>query len=433
MRAASRFLQLLRIVIFCAGRAAYQRAGVFYLGIFVAAAIIFSPQGLRAATVTEYAARHISFRLILWALWLLATTPAARAVLAEPSLLGLRSLPVPRWQFLFAYAILLGLVEGPWVVLFARGAGGAMAIGAGLLAMAAHALFVARSRRPIDLLALALLFGTVASAAPIWLFLGTAVLVLPIGLGAAFREVAEKSAPRGRPLWMWTPRSALWALSMTYIRTLWRGHRALIGRALLLTLLAAAITSLATSNNHLQRPGEIQAVSLGVLTAALWLGAAGLCGPVLRSERRIDWLLTLSRVSGRTRVLAAALAIAVLTMALGGLYGLLCSWLLGGGPLLALRIGTAAIFAGCTLGAAFGCTARFLQRGDKKDGQRTFLFALGGIPIAALLAWSMQDLALLIWAALALLGGERAIFAADKNRAGRWLRLRQEDQSGERL
>src|SRR5438309_295701 len=107
MDMVSRFLILLRFMGRCAGRVAFARAAPLYFGIAIAASIIFSPLGMRAAEVTHMFAAFRGFRLGLLGFWLIATTPAASALLCEPTVFILRSLPVARWQFFLAQGFLL--------------------------------------------------------------------------------------------------------------------------------------------------------------------------------------------------------------------------------------------------------------------------------------------------------------------------------------
>ena len=86
------------------------------------------------------AAENRSLRLCLWGLWLLCSAPAARALITEPRLYFLRSLPVPRWQLVLPQAFFLFFAELPMVALYGRGTSIVAGLASGLLAMAAHFL-----------------------------------------------------------------------------------------------------------------------------------------------------------------------------------------------------------------------------------------------------------------------------------------------------
>jgi hypothetical protein len=101
---------LARTLVMTAGRAALQRALPLYVGIGIAAAIGFEGNGMRPATLTRQADAHAPFRIALWGVWLLVSTPAARAVLCTPSSFFLRTLPVARARF-FGAAVMRALIE----------------------------------------------------------------------------------------------------------------------------------------------------------------------------------------------------------------------------------------------------------------------------------------------------------------------------------
>ena len=90
------------LVLRTAGRAAFARARFLYLAIAMVSMIVFAPNAMMASDVTDLAQSSIGFRIVLWSVWLLAATPAARAVLCEPSLFWWRSLPIPRLFFYVA-------------------------------------------------------------------------------------------------------------------------------------------------------------------------------------------------------------------------------------------------------------------------------------------------------------------------------------------
>lgn len=421
-----RFFALFRVVAGSAGRSAFQRAAPLYFAIVVTASVLFSPQGMRAQDVLTLGARSLVFRLTLLGLWLLAATPAARAVLHEPALLFLRSLPVPRWHFYLAQGLLLFLVESPWFALHLRGAGIVSAIAAAAMTMAAHLFIVARPRRIIEGLAAALILVAVIWPQPVPYLLIGSVLLLPLGFRAAFLRAAERSAYASRVL---VRGPALVALGMAYLLTLWRGHGALLLRALLLSLLGVAISTLALRNNRIESAELRSTVMLGVLSAPLLLGACGLAGPVLRSEQQAVWLLEICGVRGANRVLGSVLPVALYTALLGTLAGLCVGWLLDGTPRLLLRLSIGAFLESVALGIIASAGLRFTQRGDKKDGDRLLILILFLIFGAALLTWLLHEVVVGIYCATAIFFFNRA--AASASPRGRWLRLRQERRQGE--
>src|SRR4051812_23916863 len=136
-------------------------------------------------------------RLALWAAWLLVTAPAARALLETPSTFGLRSLPVPPWHFWLVHGAHLLALQGPWIVLFARGGGPLAGLAEGIAAAAAGALWVARPERLLDLTAAAALAAVVVVGAPPIVLLPIAFGSGSIGVAAAWTRAPERSARRG--------------------------------------------------------------------------------------------------------------------------------------------------------------------------------------------------------------------------------------------
>lgn len=429
-----RFLDLFRVALATAGRAAFARAAPLYFAILCAASIIFSPMGMRAADVLHFYNGSLIFRLIFLGMWLLATTPAARAVLCEPSLFFLRSLPIRRLQFFAVQGILLLGVESPFIALFLRGGGALAGLAACLVTMAGHTLIAARPRRALDWLAVAVLFFGVAWAPSPLLTIGAALCAVPVGFVTTWVRAPERDVGSTRAL-VFGP--ALLALTLAHALGLLRGQAALLLRFFLLSLLGAAIAALAIRNNHIVF-AEMQAtVTLGVLSGPLLFGACGLAGPVLRSDRQAAWLLEVSGASGGLRVVAAASAVAAFSALSGALFALLTGWLIGGPPTLLLRLAVEVAAQGALLAILACACTRWAQRGDKRDSDRVLMAMLGLILAAALLSWALHEGVLGAYALLAALLLDRDILRA--NFQGRWLRLRrqrqqeQQDQQGERL
>lgn len=424
------FLSLFRVIAGSAGRTAFQRAAPLYFAILLAAAVIFSPKGMRAADVMEISARSLAFRLCLFGLWLMAATPAARAVLCEPALFFLRSLPVPRWHFFVGQGLLLFLVELPWSMLFCRGAGSVMGLCAAVTAMAAHALIVARPWKLLEWGAAAGLLSMMVLTPPSAPLLGVAGAALAIGMGAAWVAAPARDAGAGRPLGLIRGPAVL-ALTGAYLLTLWRSHGALLWRGFLLALLATSITTLALKNNDIRDAELRSTVSLGILFGPLLLGACGLSGPVLRSERQARWLLDACGLSGGIRVLTASLAVALWGMFFAGLHGLLVGWLLEASSADELRLCFGAILTGASLGVVASSCVRWAHRGDKKDGDRVLLAMLLCLVGGAVTTWLLHEAVLGLFGISALAMAGRAATSALPS--GRWLRLRHERQQGDLL
>lgn len=416
---------IVRALVVTGGRAAAQRAAPLVMGILVASAVIFGGNGMNAADLTGLMARAPGVRASLWGLWLLAQTPAARALLGERAALLWRALPVPRWQH---YAVNAGLLLGlelPMIVLYGRGSGPLAALTAALLAMAGHALLCDDGRRPRTwllggLLALALLgpgepWRTVA-------VLLAAGLSLVLALPAAWRRAAARPLPRERQL---VAGPATVALLLAQIALLVRTQRPLLLRAAVFYLIALGIAELALRNNHIQSPAATAALALLVLGPFALLAAGALAGPVLSAERTLGWLLLSTGSSGGQRVAAAHGAVVLLLAPLAVLYGVLLTVLLHREPALGLRLGGEAL--GCGLAAAGAVTAlyRWAQRGDPRDGDRILRVQLALVPAALLASWALGEAVLFLWALAAVILWGRALgLAAPLTRYGRLRRER---------
>lgn len=435
-----RFLLLLHVVIRTAGRAAFQRAAPLYLAIGIVAAIVFSGNGMSASDVTTFAEDSIPFRAALWLLWLSATMPAARAVLCEPSLFLLRSLPIPRTHFYVAHGLLLFAVELPFGTLFVRGIGLLLGLSLTFSAMAAHALFTLR-RRSIESVLLALMLLAlvlipvripipIAAPIPILLHLGMSTLVLSRCLILSFDAAPQSAGSVDRPL---VGGPAVVALCLAYLLTVWRAQWTLLLRALFLVLLGLGIVYFSVHNNQLTTPALRGTISLGVLAGVLLLGLSGVAGPIRRSEREAEWLLQVCGTSGAQRIWAGALAIGLLGVLLGALHGLLLSWLLDGDWRLLLRLGSVAMAAGMIVGVIGFCLVRWAQRGTKADSDRLLLAQLFTLLVWVLLTWMFHELALLcgLLSAFWMLLWATTAATPSATASGRWLRLRREREKGD--
>jgi hypothetical protein len=421
----SRLAALLFAVGATAGRAAFRRTAPFYFAVLIACGLAFGGNGMDAAFLTALMRRSTPLRLSLWGLWLVGSLPAAQAILTEPRLFFLRSLPVSRAQVLSVHALLLIVAELPWLALFARGEGGLSGVAALCAAMALHAGLVAQLRPRAAWPLTALVVGVLASGLPpLWLLLAGAPLLLRT-LPAAYLAAPERAAAGGPALV--SPRlGASTALALAHVTLLWRGQRPLLVRCALLCLLSASIAALAIRNNQVASLDGQSTLSLGLLQVPLLLSLVSLAGPLLRAEAQLDWLLATSGIDGRRRVGAAWLALALPALLLSATHaGLLCAWLSPKGSslprLIGLPLGLGVLFA-----ALAQTCLRLTARGDTKDSDRLLLLLLGVIPLCIVFAWLFHEALLLPWAMACAVGTERC--ARQALAVGRFERLRHERQ-----
>lgn len=408
-----------------AGRTAFRRTAPFYFAVAIVAGLAFGGNGMNAADLTALMRRSLGLRLSLWGLWLAGSLPAAHAILTEPRLFFLRSLPVARWRVLAVHALLLLVAELPWVALHARGDGALSGLAAALAACGLHAFLVARLRPGralpvVILLALALLWPL---SAPWLLAVGAGLLGL--ALPVAYARAPERVAGAG-PTLISARLGAVLALPLAYLTLLWRGQRPLLLRCALLCLLSAAIAALAIRNNQIATLDGQNTLSLGVLQVPLLLSLVSLTGPLLRVERELDWLLATCGIEGRRRVQATWLALLAVALVFSLIHGgVLVAWLAPSGSaglrLLLPLLGLAPVVA-----AGAQAAVRLTAQGTPKDSDRLLFLLLGVIPLCILFAWLFHEALLLPWAMAALVGSEGA--ARRILPRGRFERLRHERQ-----
>ncbi len=422
---ARRLASLLQIVFRTAGRAAFARAAPLYLGIAIVAGILFAPNAMMASDVTELAESSRTFRLVLWLCWLLASTPAARAVLCEPTLTTLRSLPIARLAWYVALGIPLALVELPLILLFGRGVGIAAGLAVGLASMSVHALWVTRGKGVRALLVYVAVAVAVLGPVPWRGLLPLSAGLLLVALPLAFSAAPHYQLAKHRPI---VAGPALCSLSLAYLTTVWRGHAALLSRALLLTLLGAVITFLAIRNNQIVDVTTRSTVALGVLSVVLLLGLSGVAGPVVRSERQAGWLLLVCQRSGWFCALAVVLSVSCYGVLLGVLYGVLVGFFLDANLSFVLRLALLGCAAGVTVGMMAASSVRYAQRGTEKDVDRLLLVLALLIPALGVLVWMFRELSLLFLLVIGLALLLRAEQASTPT--GRWQRLLRERELG---
>lgn len=423
---------VVRAIVLTGGRAAAQRAAPLMLGIAVVSGIVFGGNGMSASDLTGLAGRSVGVRVGLWGLWLLAQTPAVRALLSDRSALLLRALPVPRWQHYAVNAGLLMLLELPMIVLYGRGAGAAAALAATLFAMAGHTLLggVGLGPRTVALavgLAAALLWpGEPGRTVALIL---AATMTLGIALPLAWQRAAARPLPREHRM---VTGPATLALLLAHLALVVRTQRPLLLRAAIFYLIALAVAHLALRNNHILDPGATAAMALLCVGPFALLAAGALAGAVLATEKSLSWLLLTCGSSGGQRVAAAHGAVMLLTAPLSALYGALLGALQQREPTFGLRLlGESSLFALLAAGAVTALY-RWAQRGDPRDGDRVLLMQLALVPGALVAAWGLGELALGVWAlATAILWGQAIGLAAPITRHGRLRRERAQRNSNQ--
>lgn len=395
------------------------------LGIAVVSAVLFGGNGMDAADLTGLCRRSIGVRVGLWGLWLLAQTPAVRALLAERSALLLRALPVPRWQHYLVNAGLLLVLELPMLVLYGRGEGAAAALAVALWAMGGHTL-LGGAAPGAGTLALA---GGLA-AALLWpgepgrtvAMLATGAATIGLALPGTWRRAAARPLPRERAM-VAGPRTI--ALLLAYIALIVRTQRPLLLRATMYFTIALAIAHLALRNNHITAPAATAALSLLVIGPFALLAAGALAGAVLAAEQSIGWLLLSCGSSGGQRVAAAHGAVMLLTAPLGAVYGAALTALQHGPPQLGLRLVSESMLATMLAAGAVTALCRWAQRGDPHDGDRVLSMQLGLVPTMLLSSWALGELTLGLWTlGTAILWGYALTLAAPLTRYGRLRRER---------
>lgn len=385
---------VVRAVALTSGRAALRRAIPLYVGLAMASGLIFGGNGMRAADVTHMAERSPGFRVVFVLIWLLCATPGVRALIFAREALLLRSLPVPRLQFLLALAAHLALLELPLVGLWARGAGPLAALGLLVLCVSAHAVAVAgRFGFPLGLL----MAAVALHLAPPSSWMMGLLPVLALALTRAFRLAPEKPPADERP---WVFGAPLSALFTTHLALLRRVHGAVLLRAFLYMLVALAIAVLAVRNNAPRSPSQAAALALLPLAPGALLVGGTLAGPALLGERQLRWLLASTGTSGRTRALAASL----IGIGLCTLLGLL--WAVALISILELNLGTWAprrlLIEGPACAAACAAVAsaivRWAQRGEEAASDRVPGPLAAAIALALLMGWALGELVLIGWA-----------------------------------
>lgn len=354
-------------------------------GVGLVAAVLFAGQGMSARDVVAMERSSIGARAALWTGWIVLSIPPARALLGAPSAAWLRSLPVGRAPFVAVLTAALVVLQAPWIVLFARGAGLLEGIGAGASA-AAIAAGIA-SLRAMRWEAVLLLGPLAAVAAPLPLGPSVVLSLPPCCLAAHAGFFRGHPLPQGRIRFVRGPAPV--ALAGALVARLVRGDRAALARSLLAAAGGGLLGAIGARNNG-RLDGGFAWIVLPIATLPLVIGAGVVAGPIARAEAALTWLLDTTAVRPATRVAGRFLA--------SGAAGALAGLTAGAAALLAVRVpagvalwAVAALAAwGASLGALAGFVVRRAARAGHRDGG-VLLVGLCLLGIGALLTAGLLD------------------------------------------
>jgi hypothetical protein len=392
---------LLRALWVSAGRAAVARALPLYFGVLIGASVLFEGNGVRPADVVRATRESLGQRLLLFAAWTLVSLPALRALLATPSSFFLRTLPVARWRMWTVWAAALLLAELPWAYLWLRGGGLGPGLAAIAAALAAGTLLLTRLEQPAERGA-ALALAAVLCAPPFWpLLLAVSTPAAALGAQRVWLRAPEAGARRGRSCWI--SGGPVRALAASHALVLWRQARAQLARACAFLLLALTAGYFGVKNTLPPSDAELLGLCSALLAPALILGGASVCGPLLRAEAQLRWLLDVSGIRARSRWLARLAPLALFLLCLALLHGLALGTLLQlPAPVTALLALLEAL-AALLLAALLLEVARWALRADGSDSGR-LLVGVACLLLGATLSLARWGPAALIgWAALACL------------------------------
>lgn len=289
------------------GRPVAIRAFAVMASLGIPAFVVFSPNGLSARELVLLVHRSWWIRGFLWAGWVLIATPAMRAIFEAHGTTTLRSLRLPAAPLVLTLALLATLVQLPWLILFARGAGPLAAASAFACAVSLQCSIQIAVRRPkYTVVALALAFAVLVDVPGTWtLAIGCAGA--PWCLLRAWRLAPERSIRGIRSL---TPTTPLLALYGTHLLRLTRSERPRLIASALLTAAGALAVCAGFQNDPEERS---LARALAILTMPLAAATAICVAPLLECEAGLQPRLRASRV--RRRTIAAAFLFALGTPA----------------------------------------------------------------------------------------------------------------------
>jgi hypothetical protein len=281
---------------------------------------------------------------------------------------------LPRLPLLFSLFTLCAVVQMPWVVLFARGAGLLEAWGALTASIALGAMAVSVWARPRRIAFLASAMGALLLA---WepSRLGLAALstvCAPFAVRAAQRDAHEQPGMRFK---LTRPASALAALYIAHLLRLFRVERSRLSAAFSAAAAGSAGTVLSLRNDPSERP-----VQRALIVMALpFIVAAAVCvAPLLENERCMHAVLRSLRVRPRTIFTAFLLAVATPASALAATGSVVVS---ASAQLERTSFGFAMWSWAAALGCAVALWGRFLERRARRG---TGIFVAGVTLIAAL-------------------------------------------------
>jgi hypothetical protein len=391
---------LVRAFAATAGRAAAQRALPVYVGLWIAASVLFEGNGVRPADVVAGALASRGERLLLYAAWTVVSLPAIRALLTTPSSFFLRTLPVPRWQLLTVHGAGVLLAQLPWAYLWLRGGGLALGCSAIAAGIAASTLALTRLEQRSERLAAIGLAGAVSVNCPWPLLLAVSLPAAALGVQRVWLRAPEGRADGARG---WVGGPAAVALAASYGVLLWRQSRAQLARAVGFASIAFVAAYFAVRNTLPASSAELVALATALLSPALILGLAALSGPLLRVEAQLGWLLAVCGTSRWTEQLARIAPLAALAASLAAAHAsLLAAWLPT--PLaLGLRLLLVEVAAALLLSPLVSWVGRWALRADGSDSIRLLLGVATLLLGTSLSLTLLGALALWGWAALACL------------------------------
>lgn len=286
---------MIRIAWATFGRALFGRVSAIACGVGLVAAILFAPQGLRAADVVTWTDASPIAHFGLWGLWLALAVPPVGYALRAPGLKIVRSLPISESKLASMFFAFVIVTQAPFAMLFARGGGWLRALDACVLSFAISACLVSqlRFRHAFALFAFALTFVP----APFGALAGAPLAF--IAARDAWRRGADPKSAFTIPF----PRSEPLALLWSFVILLVRVERT---RTILALAIAIAATLLA---DLLVRNGATTTRAIVMAPAnAITMGA--LAPPLLREAARMRWITSMSYACAAVLLVAIASALA---------------------------------------------------------------------------------------------------------------------------
>jgi ABC-2 type transport system ATP-binding protein len=364
------------VVARTAGARMLERAIPLFLGLGIAAAVLFAPQGLDPRDVVAAASASPALRGALWAAWLLASVPLTGALLRDRRADFLRALPLSRALPPVATGAWLLVAQVPWAALFWFGGGAAAGLRALILGAGLAVLLAGRVRARFEVLLLGACLAAVALDAPAWV-----ALALTPAIALAAERAWRRAPERPGTVAAWVSGPAPLALALAHHLRLVRVERFAVLRGVFIAAVGGAAAGLAARNTG----RDDLAFLLAALAPALVLAASGIAAPLRDADAAIDTLLRSSGASPRMRRAATA-AVAALW---GGLFG--------GAGVAASRVGATALPWAVLLGGALAVVT--VAVASRRGGVARYgALAVGTVTLTAFLG----ELAVLVLGALAL-------------------------------